>query len=376
MLHLRLFTGLVTTLTLVTTLLIAGILALSPTPHNDGVVLAYTDGRRFDFDLYLHDTASGYSLNITRDGVMDMVQPMPVTWFPDGKRFAYLARDGGMSSVRIRDVSSGATHISESEHTGLRDVFVTADGNAVFYTTQTDTGAPLVMQYHLANRTLNPTHISSSYYLSPDGRHTVKGQTLNTEGHFTITIQATDNTEGIIYRSIEDNMLRAAACVRNAGLPHDVVWQRDSQRVLISSGQHLYWLSAVDHAITPLDDQRLADAIAQTSTWSRLGGPCISGLSLDPSERYLVTRIGNRDIYVFDLHDESAPPTVLTDTISRRGSSVWAIDWLPGRTALLAVINNGGNCEYVTIDPTRNTIERLPNFECDFSIAISVHVPG
>lgn len=378
MLNLRIITVLAGTL-LLTSVLVMGLVLLVNPSSDDGIILAYTDGYGFEHDLYLHDTASGYAVNVTGDGSVDIYQAVPITWFPDGRRFAYLAVGGETSSVVIRDTGGAETTISAwDERVGLRDMYITADGEAMYYTAMNTADGQQVMQFNVPGNTLtaNP-HLSSTTGLSPDGKWIASGRVVDTEGNFIINIRSTDGEQSLEYRSTDADIERYVNCSNTTARAFTLLWMPDSERVLLSSGRGLYWLNAVDYAIDPYDDPRITEVITNGLEWRGRSTSCINQMSVEPTGRYLALRIGVREVYVFDLQDRQAQPMLLAGQRLRWGGSAWIIDWLPDSTTLLATINNEGEgCHYMLVDPTRDTVEKVPNFACNFATALSVHVPG
>lgn len=75
----------------------------------DGRTLAFTQdyGGDENYDIFLHDLASGRVRNLTPDTPDETINP-EVSWSPDGQRLAFVSNRGGQMAAHVLDLATGA----------------------------------------------------------------------------------------------------------------------------------------------------------------------------------------------------------------------------------------------------------------------------
>jgi len=368
-------------------LLISGVMAVNPT-RDSGYVLAYTDGIGFDYDVYLHDTATGYALNMTRDGLVNRTTGL--SWFPDGWRVAYIAQDGRSIDVVVRDLRDGSSDIISEGYADEHSVRVSSDGRYVQFNVSlggSPSNSPALRVFDMDNRVGQTFELEGVFaavfhepHWSPDSRY-IAAQV----GSMGVLIQAVDGSTQRQYSPASipaPGEMQGSRCLFISATS----WMPDSRSLWVASEQGLWQVAADQQQITAVEAERMDDIIARVvdllpdnSVSDDL--PCIHTIDISPDGRWLALTVTGQQrgqpLYLLDLQDQSAEP-VAFETQDGQLLAVTVLGWLQDGHLLTAFtpLDAQRTCAYTVVDPATVATKSLSTLDCAEIPPERVSIPG
>lgn len=350
--------------------IIGALIVINPARDN-GHVLAYRDGIGFDYDYYVEDTASGYVINLTQQG--NISRDVPVQWFPDGRRIAYVTQDGAIFRIVIHDLRTGDITTVTEDNRRIMMLAISPSGEHIAFNIHGGAFSNGATLYHVADGTLSQLTVESIVANAADLKWSPDGRRLAVNLGAAVAFHHMDSAGAALYQN-------TAGC-----LPFSrFTWLPDSESILLTFGQELVRINAHDGTATDYDDPRIDAIIAEwdalTSDPLNNSDPCMTDMQTSPDGRWLafdLWRYGHssRPLILVDLTSD-ADPLMIGDLDEQITVNDWdhsqdilAVRYTPGTP------DDPNLCELITINLPDGDITPV-DFPCDSDSAGRLHLPG